>query len=94
MTWEAHSLYVATIYKFGVIGVIAFIALVVWAWKLLRDRADKRIYFINIGLWIIFLIAGISYTTAESTQYTWLLAFFMGVANNGQLKEPIERENV
>ncbi len=93
MPWyDAHSLYVSTIYKFGIIGGIALIVLCVWAWKLLKERADRQMYFLNIGFWIMLLIAGISYTTAESTQYTWLMAFFMGVVNGNGYKTQIFRE--
>ncbi len=94
MPWyDAHSLYVSTIYKFGIVGCVALVYLCVWAWITLRDKADRRLYFLNIGFWIIFLVAGISYTTAESTQYTWLMAFFMAAVASRQKQESIDQND-
>lgn len=76
--YDAHSLYTTAIYQFGIVGVLLLLALIIWAWNIIRDRADGPIYYLNIGLWIVFLVAGVSYTTAESTQYTWVIAFLVG----------------
>ncbi len=84
--YDAHSIYVTIIYKFGIIGVFSFCAFVVWAWRVIRDNTDGLSYFLNIGLWIILLVAGVSYTTGESTQYTWLVAMFCGCANGRKQK--------
>ncbi len=94
MPWyDAHSLYVSAIYKFGIVGCVALVYLCVWAWTTLRDKADRRLYFLNIGFWIFFLIAGISYTTAASTQYTWLMAFFIAVVASRQKQESIDQND-
>jgi len=80
MPWhDAHSMYVATVYNFGIIGIVLLIMLLVWAWCLIRDGSDNQDYFLNLGLWIIILVAGISYVTTESTQYTWITGFYIGM---------------
>lgn len=85
MPWyDAHSLYVTTIYKFGIVGVLLLVSIIIWAWRIIRDNTSGKMYFLTIGLWIIFLVAGISYTTAESTQYTWWIAFIMGMISNNE----------
>ncbi len=76
--YDPHNLYLTVLYKFGILGIIALIMLISWAWRNIQKYAENNRYFLNIGVWIIVLLAGLSYTTGESTQYTWLLAFFTG----------------
>lgn len=94
MPWhDAHSLYVATVYNFGIVGIVLLILLLVWAWKLVRDKSEDDLYFLNIGLWLILLTAGISYITMESTQYTWMTAFFMGMTSCMKPYSGLEKKN-
>lgn len=89
-TWtsqDAHGLYVWVLSAGGLIGAVVFlIGLLTVVMRISRIQNVKQFYM-ALAFFVVFALIGISYTTLENTQTTWISFFFMTLACKGAQKE-------
>lgn len=84
---RAHSTYIKLIYSTGYLGCFLWYGLV-WSFLKKLTSTDKRkLIYMMLILWVMFLGAGLSIESMESTQMSWFPMLYGGaLISTGDLK--------
>ena len=88
---DAHSTYFRILYAIGYSGCIAFGTFVLMLIRRLFQLKDRVLYYTMMSLLVLYLLAGMTYITIDSTQYSWLTMFFAGVMVTQTRKQKLYR---
>ncbi len=76
---RAHSMYIKQIYATGYVGCILLVLFISNILKKLSVQEDRKLAYIVIMLWIMFLGSGLTIESIEATQMSWFPMLFAGM---------------
>ncbi|WP_143315765.1 O-antigen ligase family protein [Clostridium sp. HBUAS56017] len=77
---NAHNMYLKTLFSTGYLGLFIFILfLIILIYKLNKIK-DRRVFYLTFSMVITFLLSGISDSSMEFSQLTWISFFYFGSA--------------
>ncbi|MBQ6886169.1 MAG: hypothetical protein IJN54_01480 [Lachnospiraceae bacterium] len=76
---RAHSLYIKQIYATGYIGCFLFVYFFYRILQKISVEKDKKLFYIVMMLWVMFLGSGITIESLEYTQMSWFPMLFTGI---------------
>ncbi len=76
---RAHSAYVKQIYSTGYVGCFLFLTLIAFILLYLCREKNKKMVYMILALWLMFLGAGLTIESLEATQMSWFPMLFTGV---------------
>lgn len=74
----SHSLYIHILYAIGYAGAALFIAFGVLTVAALRRIRDRKLFYLTLGLWIMYLAGGVTIAVIDLTQFSWFPMLFAG----------------
>lgn len=77
---NSHNMYLKVLYSTGYLGCFFFFYFLYLLFNTFYRLRDRRWFFICLSFLTIYILSGVSYSSIESTQLTWLPMFFAGAA--------------
>lgn len=74
-----ESIYIKTIYSTGIIGTAASIYFIFSSMKQIKYVEDRRMLYLMVSCFILFLGSGVMNNSLESTQMSWFPFLYMGM---------------
>ena len=90
---RAHSVYIKQIYSTGYVGCFLFLALIAVVLVYLCKEKDRKLFYMILVLWVMFLGAGLTIESLEATQMSWFPMLFTGMLLTGKKRVSDERTN-
>lgn len=90
---RAHSTFIKTIYATGYVGCALWYGFVCALLKYVTHTEERKLTYMVLILWIMFLGAGLSIESMESTQMSWFPMLYAGALlsirewKNGEIHE-------
>ena len=75
----SHCTYIRILYAAGYVGLGLFLGLIGEALVLVSKLKDRKLFYIMMELWAMYLVNGISLAAIEFTQMSWFPMLFLGV---------------
>lgn len=75
----SHCTYIRVLYAAGYVGLFLFLGLIGEALVLVSKLKDRKLFYIMMELWAMYLVNGISLAAIEFTQMSWFPMLFLGV---------------
>ena len=76
---RAHSQYIKQIYATGYVGCFLFVYYLKHILQKLSEENDRKLFYIVMMLWGMFLVSGLTIECLEYTQMSWFPMVFTGV---------------
>lgn len=74
-----ESIYIKTVYSTGLIGTAASIYLAFSSMKQIKYVEDRRMMYLMVSCFVLFLGSGVMNNSLESTQMSWFPFLYMGM---------------
>lgn len=76
----SHCMYILILYATGYVGLCLFLAITGIAIVLVNRLQDRKLFYLMLGLWAMYLLNGVSLAAIEFTQMSWFPMLFLGMA--------------
>ncbi len=87
----SHCTYIRILYAAGYMGLGAFLAMIGEAVYLVSKLEDRKLFYIMLELWAMYLVNGISLAAIEFTQMSWFPMLFLGVTASAVIGRKAEQ---
>lgn len=78
----SHCTYIRILYATGYVGLFLFFAMVGEAMILVGRLKDRKLFYIMLELWAMYLVNGISVAAIDYTQMSWFPMLFLGATTS------------
>lgn len=75
----SHCTYIRMLYAAGYVGLGLFLGMIGEAVYLVSRLEDRKLFYVMLELWAMYLVNGISLAAIEFTQMSWFPMLFLGV---------------
>lgn len=87
----SHCMYIRILYAAGYLGLGLFLAMTLEAVVIVSRLKDRKLFYIMLGLWAMYLVNGISLAAIDFTQMSWFPMIFLGVTSTAVIGRKTEQ---